>query len=166
MSPPLCRDCVKLCKCARACLVALRHCFACTSTTNTTFCYNITYSQVHKLAQHALSQNFVYRSIECTPECAMCRITYVPSRTIEKNEAHHHTLLPHPLYHRVPNRMMQAFLGVPNAKRGNRTPQSSYMARSTLGTVHKDTICGEKRPKKVRIVTKTRGKGCIGVYII
>ena len=50
------------------------------------------------------------------------------------------------------------FLGVPNAKRGDRNPQSSYTANSILGTVHKGTICGGKRPKKVRIVTKIRGE--------
>ena len=58
-----------------------------------------------------------------------------------------------------------AFSGVTNVKRRDRHPQSSYMADSILGTLHKGTICGGKRPKKVRIVTKIGGKGCIGVYV-
>ena len=45
------------------------------------------------------------------------------------------------------------------------TPQSSYTANSILGTVRKGTICGGKRPKKVRIATKIGERGCIGVCI-
>ena len=71
-----------------------------------------------------------------------------------------------PLPSRGPKEGGNAFSGVPNAKRGHRNPQSSYTANSILGAVHKGTICGGGgRPKKVRIVTKIGGKGCIGVYV-
>ena len=46
------------------------------------------------------------------------------------------------------------------------TPQSSYTSNSILGTVQKGTICGGKRPKKVRIVTKIGGGGCRGIRCI
>ena len=83
----------------------------------------------------------------------------------------YNTMLPtSPLPLRGPKRgrkcyVTRAFSGVPNAKCGDRNPQSSYTAYSILGTVHKGTICGGKKPKKVGIATKIGGKGCIGVYV-
>ena len=45
------------------------------------------------------------------------------------------------------------------------TTQSSYTAHSILGIGNKCTICGGKRPKKVKIVTKIEKKRCIGSHV-